>query len=184
MIAWVVDLASRLFERYPQSDNPLAEPAVVLVDEIDLHLHPRFQRILMEYLTELFPRTQFIATAHSPLVVQAASQANIALLKREGDHVVIVNDVESVANWRVDQILTSELFGLDSARSPRLEELLKKRTRILGKTKLTNKDRSELAKIEEEIGDLPTGETPRDIDAMRFIRDAAEALRRQGIKSE
>ncbi|MFY0582968.1 AAA family ATPase [Cystobacter fuscus] len=54
LIAWLVDLASRLFERYPESPNPLAEPAVVLVDEIDLHLHPTWQRQLIGYLTERF----------------------------------------------------------------------------------------------------------------------------------
>ena len=42
MIAWVVDFAARMVERYPDSRDPLAEPAVVLVDEIDLHLHPRW----------------------------------------------------------------------------------------------------------------------------------------------
>ena len=46
-IAWVVDFASRMFERYPDSPDPLAEPAVVLVDEIDLHMHPRWQRQIM-----------------------------------------------------------------------------------------------------------------------------------------
>ena len=116
LLTWMVDLASRLFDRYPKSKNPLAEPAVVLVDEIDLHLHPRWQRTLMSFLSERFPNTQFIATAHSPLVVQAAADANIVLLRREGDHVVIDNDVERIQNWRVDQILTSELFGLESAR--------------------------------------------------------------------
>ena len=44
MMAWVVDIGWRLFERYPKSRNPLHEPAIVLVDEIDLHLHPRWQR--------------------------------------------------------------------------------------------------------------------------------------------
>ena len=43
MIAWVVDLAARMIERYPDSPDPLAEPAVVLVDEIDLHLHTKWQ---------------------------------------------------------------------------------------------------------------------------------------------
>src|SRR5205823_7295222 len=92
LIAWITDLASRLVERYPDSPDLLAEPAVVLVDEIDLHLHPQWQRKLMSFLSERFPSTQFIATAHSPLVVQAAAGANLAVLKREGDHVVIVND--------------------------------------------------------------------------------------------
>lgn len=53
--------------------NRLADPAVVLVDEIDLHLHPIWQRRLIGFLSERFPNTQFIVTAHSPLIVQAAS---------------------------------------------------------------------------------------------------------------
>ncbi len=60
LVAWMVDLGNRLFERYPESDNPLAEPAVVLVDEIDLHLHPRWQRTLIRHLAEIFKETQFI----------------------------------------------------------------------------------------------------------------------------
>ena len=121
MIAWMVDFASRMVDRYPDSPDPLAEPAVVLVDEIDLHLHPKWQRELIGFLTERFPNTQFIATAHSPLIVQAAGEANIALLRREGDHVVIENDPETLHGWSIDQILTSELYGLKTARPPELE---------------------------------------------------------------
>lgn len=180
LIAWMVDFASRMFERYPDSRNPLAEPAVVLVDEIDLHLHPKWQRTLMSYLSERFPNTQFIATAHSPLVVQAAGDANIALLRREGDHVVIENNVEAIRNWRVDQILTSDLFGLESARPPELDGLLAERTKILSKARLTKKDKERLEKIEAEIGSLPTGETPEDIEAMDVIRRAARRLKAEG----
>jgi predicted ATP-binding protein involved in virulence len=180
LIAWMVDFASRMFDRYPDSPNPLAEPAVVLVDEIDLHLHPKWQRTLMGYLSERFPNTQFIATAHSPLVVQAAQDANIVLLQREGNHVVIENNVEAVRNWRVDQILTSDLFGLESARPPETDRLLDERTKILSKSKLTKKDRERLKKLEEEIGELPTGETPEDIEAMDVIRRAAERLKAEG----
>ena len=66
----------------------------------------------MGFLTDRFPNTQFIATAHSPLVAQAAADANLAVLHREGDHVVIDNEVDNIRNWRIDQILTSDLFGL------------------------------------------------------------------------
>jgi energy-coupling factor transporter ATP-binding protein EcfA2 len=180
LIAWMVDFASRMFERYPDSPNPLAEPAVVLVDEIDLHLHPKWQRVLMSYLSERFPNTQFIATAHSPLVVQAASDANVVLLRREGDHVVIDNDVKDIHGWRVDQILTSDLFGLESARPPQLDNLLAERAKILSKSRLTKKDRARLEQIEAEIGSLPTGETPEDMEAMDIIRRAASHLKAQG----
>jgi energy-coupling factor transporter ATP-binding protein EcfA2 len=175
-IAWLVDFASRMFERYPDSPDPLAEPAVVLVDEIDLHMHPRWQRQIIGYLSERCPNAQFIVTAHSPLVVQAAAGANIVLLRREGDHVVVDNDPEVLENWRVDQILTSELFGLESARPPQIEEQLKKRREILAKPKLTGRDRARLAVLEAQIGELPAGESAEDRRAMELIRRAAEKL--------
>jgi predicted ATP-binding protein involved in virulence len=175
VITWTVDLAARLIDRYPQSADPLAEPAVVLVDEIDLHLHPKWQRTIMSFLSERFPNTQFIVTAHSPLVVQAAKNANIVLLRREGDHVVIDNDPEIIDNWRVEQVLAS-VFDLPSPHAPDIEKLIESRRKILVKPKLTAKDERELKKLEKQIGSLPTGESPEDIRAMDIIRRAAELL--------
>ncbi|CAN1209504.1 ATPase AAA-type core domain-containing protein [Tumidithrix helvetica PCC 7403] len=175
MIAWMVDLAVRLFQRYPDSEDPLAEPAIVLVDEIDLHLHPKWQRTIMEFLTERFPNTQFIVTAHSPLVVQAAQNANIVLLRREGDRVVIDNNPEIIQNWRVDQVLTS-VFELPSARPAAIEPLLDRRYEILSKAHLTEADEAELSQLDLQIGSLPTAQNPEDIKAMDIIRRAAKLL--------
>jgi predicted ATP-binding protein involved in virulence len=174
-IAWMVDLAVRLFKRYPDSEDPLAEPAIVLVDEIDLHMHPKWQRDIMQFLTDRFPNTQFIVTAHSPLVVQAAQDANIVLLRREGDRVVIDNNPEIIDNWRVDQVLTS-VFEMPSARPAKIEPLLQRRKEILTKPKLTASDRAELKELEAQIGTLPTAETSEDIKAMDIIRRAAKLL--------
>jgi predicted ATP-binding protein involved in virulence len=175
MIAWMVDLAVRLFQRYPDSKDPLSEPAIVLVDEIDLHMHPKWQRTIMEFLTERFPNTQFIVTAHSPLVVQAAKDANIVLLRREGDRVIIDNNPEIIDNWRVDQVLTS-VFELPTARPANLDPLLRRRQELLSKAKLTKKDEAELRKLDTEIVSMPTAETPDDIKAMDIIRRAAKLL--------
>ena len=177
LIAWMVDFASRLFERYPGSPNPLAEPAVCLVDEIDLHLHPRWQRTIMQYLSERFPNTQFIVTAHSPLIVQAATDANIAILRREGDHVVIDQSFKAIRGWRIDQVLTSDLFGLETARPPALDKALRDRKKILTKSRLTAADKKKLTTLEAQIGSLPTGETAEDIEAMDIIRRAAGRLK-------
>ncbi len=176
-MTWMIDLSARLFARYPDSENPLHEPAIVLIDEIDLHLHPKWQRQLLTTLSATFPNTQFIATAHSPLIVQAAQDANIVLLRKEGDHVVIDNDTEHIRNWRVDQILTSELFDLPSSRSASLDPLQAERTELLSKSKLTAKDRARLAEVERQIGNLPEGETPLDIEAADIIRRAAAILK-------
>ena len=185
MIAWILDLAARMVERYPDSPDPLAEPAVVLVDEIDLHLHPKWQRDVIGYLTERFPNTQFIATSHSPLIVQAAAGAKIALLKREGDHVVIENHPETLRGWRVDQVLTSELFGLETARPPDMEKLLRRRKEILTKPRLTRAEQKELEAINDQIGPIASGESFDEAKkTMDLIERSIELVKKyQGTKT-
>jgi len=112
MIAWVVDLAKRLFDRYPDSNNPLAEPAIVLIDEIDLHLHPEWQRKIIQFLTTQFPKTQFIVTSHSPLIVQSADNINLVLLEKKGEQVIMTQpDINTYKGWTLEEIL-GELMGL------------------------------------------------------------------------
>jgi hypothetical protein len=100
-------------------------------------------------------------------------------VRREGDHVVIDNSPEKVRNWRVDQVLTSDLFGLESARPPEIDSLLERRTELLSKGKLTKDDQSTLQEIERQIGPLPAGDTLADADAMEVIRRAAEMLKKK-----
>ncbi len=183
MLAWIVDLASRMVERYPDSPDPLADPAVVLVDEIDMHLHPKWQRELIGFLTERFPNTQFIVTAHSPLIVQAATDANIAVLKREGDHVVIENHPETIRGWRVDQVLTNDLFGLETARPPDMEKLLLRRKELLTKSRLTAADKKELKSLDSQLGPIPTGESFEQAKTMELIKESLDLLKKyQGSK--
>lgn len=177
LIAWVVDFASRMVERYPDSPNPLHEPAIVVVDEIDLHLHPAWQRKLTGFLSERFPNTQFIATAHSPLTVQAAEGANLAVLKRVGDHVEIRNDVDEIRGWRVDQIITSDLFGLPTARPPWVEVLFDRKRELLRKSKLTKAEKQELNDIRVQTDGLSVGDSAvlaKELDAMRRALDLLE----------
>ncbi len=181
-LAWIVDFASKLMDRYPESDNPFAEPAICLVDEIDLHMHPRWQKELVQKLRKLFPKTQFIVTAHSPLIVQADPDANIALLRRNGDHVEIVNDVDHIKNWRVEQILASELFAgagaeyMDLVNPPHIAKLLDRRRAILGQAKLSKADEAEVAEIDAKLSMLPSAERPEDQKALDLIHKAAARL--------
>jgi hypothetical protein len=177
MIAWIVDLASRMFEAYPDTEDPLAEAAIVLVDEVDLHLHPRWQRRITSHLGELFPNAQFIVTAHSPLVVQAPGVTNIAVLRREGDQVRILNDPEEVRGWRVDQILTSDLFGLDSARPVDVERLMTRQQELVLLDTPSFEEQAELRKLDEELAKLAPGETARDREAWSVVHRLAERLR-------
>jgi len=178
MIAWMVDLAARMMRRWPDSKNPITEPAVVLVDEIDLHLHPIWQRQLMGWLSERFTNTQFIVTAHSPLVVQSAADAKVVVLRREGDHVLIDQETQAVDGWRVDQLLTSNLFGLPTARPARYDDVIEERKELLSKQALNEADEHRLRELDALMSDLPGGETEEDISAMEIIRRAAAAIER------
>ncbi len=187
MTAWIVDLCRRLFERYPESSDPIAEPAVVLIDEMDLHLHPLWQRQLMRFLSNRFKNTQFIVTAHSPLVAQATSDLNLAgkhtnlvVLSKQNDHVVINNDPTSVHGWRVDQVLASDLFGV-STYPEEYDALKRQRREILAQSRLSTDDEQRLARIEDQLGSMPQAESPSDIRTMELIREAAREL---GIKGQ
>lgn len=126
-ITWVVDLAKRMFDRYPDLDNPLYGPAIVLVDEIDLHLHPDWQRKLVKYLSDLFPNTQFIVTAHSPLIVQSAESVNLIMLEKDEDtgSINIRQQFGSFQGWTVEEILRELMDMGEKTRSDKYLELMR-----------------------------------------------------------
>ena len=177
MFAWAVELALRLFNQNPESEAPLAQPAVVLIDEIDLHLHPMWQRTVRSYLREHFPNTQFICTAHSPLMAQASENENVVVLRRMDDEVRIDNSPFLVEGWRVDQILASDLFGMPSKLSYKIEQLQDKRYKLLEKERRTQDEERELREIDEFITNLPFSDEQADIEAIQIIREAAAAIK-------
>lgn len=116
MLAWIFDFSKRMFDRYPHSDNPLKEAAVVIIDEIDLHLHPKWQRSLLYDLSEFFPNTQFIVSTHSPLIVQSIEGINLYVLKRDKDTNGIIAERKENTNWegwQMEEIL-GEIMDVDN----------------------------------------------------------------------
>ncbi len=176
LIAWMVDLASRLMEAYPDSEHPLEEPAIVLVDEVDLHLHPKLQRELISFLTQTFKGTQFIASAHSPLIVQAMPQANIILLDIVKNNVRVTQNPVDIHKWRVDQILVSDLFKVNSPYSKETDKLLERRRKILSQSEISDEDQQELTTLNKEIDNIPIGETREEIIGFEKIKEFAKQL--------
>jgi predicted ATP-binding protein involved in virulence len=80
IIALVGDLARRLVMANPELNNPLEGDGVVLIDEIDLHLHPSWQKKILPLLSKTFPNCQFIVTTHSPLVLSRLAPNDIFIL--------------------------------------------------------------------------------------------------------
>ena len=179
---WVMDLAWRFLDRYPDSPNPLAEPGIVFIDEIDLHLHPLWQREIISVLSSLFPATQFIATSHSPLIVQAPETANLVLLQKRDDNVEIVNDPGIPRNLRVDQILTSLLFRVPSSRNKRIQGLIAQRAELIDKAQRSREEDLLLNDIRQQLDELPTAQDPDNQVAMDRIRQFANRLKHQGSR--
>lgn len=77
-------MARRLLLEFP--DRTLAEaPGLVCIDEIELHLHPAWQRKILTSLMDLFPRCQFIASTHSPQVIGSVAARHVRLLASDGN---------------------------------------------------------------------------------------------------
>lgn len=77
LIALVGDIARRLAMMNPSMENPLKGDGIVLIDEVDMHLHPSWQRRIIQQLTHTFPNCQFVLTTHSPLVISECKDALI-----------------------------------------------------------------------------------------------------------
>jgi len=118
-LGWVTDLLYHLDSACKISTMDLkALAGVVLVDEIDLHLHPKWQMSVVERLSRTFPRLQFIFTSHSPLIAGSVEWMNVVHLQLDSQHRTSIDQFEeSIHGLDADQILVSSLFGLESTRA-------------------------------------------------------------------
>jgi hypothetical protein len=121
-VGWVTDLLYHLSMGSPSGMKLSENRGVVLVDEVDLHLHPEWQQRVIPTLARVFPRLQFIFTSHSPLLVGTVHGANVFVLETEETEgirkSILRPSDEEVYGLSADQILTSGHFGLASARNP------------------------------------------------------------------
>ena len=136
----------------------------------------------MDDLSKHFKNTQFIATAHSPLMVQAALKLNYAVLNQYEDGVKIINEPKETDGWRVDQILTSELFGLVSSRGIEYEQLYTRREELIKKRKLKFEEKDELEKINKQLSELPSGESVDEIENRGLISQIVADIKKNNKK--
>jgi len=175
MFAWTVDLSWRMAQHHKHSADPLREPAIVLIDELDLHLHPKWQRRVRRDLSQVFPRVQFIVTTHSPVLAQTYLDTNIAVVMREGDHAIIDNDPRTVRGWRLDQVSVSLLHDLDPY-APEVVEAFQTRRALLAKKQLSGKERVQLEAANALVATVPSDEGAEDRRAAELIREAAQLI--------
>lgn len=115
-----------LIEKTPDGKTVIKRSGVVLIDEIDAHLHPEWQRKIGFWLKRHFPNIQFLVTTHSPIICQAADPNGLFVLSQKGAAVeprqLTQEEYRKVVSSRPDTILLTSAFGLENTRSPQAVE--------------------------------------------------------------
>ncbi len=166
--AWVLDfitwnmLAGRNLDLDEMS-------GILMIDEIEQHLHPRWQRHIISLLREQFPKIQFIVTTHSPLCAAGTADLNdhetqLLQLHKEDHGQTALNLMPSLRGLRADQVLTSEAFGLPTTRNPDLAEKLRRFGYLFLKESRNEQEEQEFLKLREFLDEyLP--ESAEDAEA-------------------
>lgn len=122
-IGWVGDMIGNLADVTSSKVKLADQGGLVLVDEIDLHLHPSWQREVVPKLAAAFPRIQFVFTTHSPLVASTVERQNVFMTDTDEDGAATIKQLgESVFGRSAEQLLLSSYFGLDSTRPEAFQE--------------------------------------------------------------
>lgn len=149
---------------------------IVLIDEVDIHLHPKWQREIGQYLRRSFPKVQFIVASHSPFVAQSATPGCLFVLRRNtaSSDVSIDTTLPWLRGIPVEEILLSPAFGLETTRDTETERMLDEYTRLLAL-----KERGTIGSAEEaELKTLTTRLQNVLVMEQAYAKDVWDQLRK------
>lgn len=145
-LALVLDLTRRLAQANPALEDPAAEAdAVVLIDELDLHLHPKWQRKIVGNLRTAFPRCQFIATTHSPQVIGEVEHERIQIIA-DGQVYSPTHSYGVDSSRVLEEVMNTE------ARAKEVQDLLSQLSQTIGRQEFP-RGHVLLAQLVERLGD-------------------------------
>jgi uncharacterized protein (TIGR02646 family) len=150
----------------------LAE-GIVLIDELGAHLHPRWRMRIVKALRTLLPRVQFVVSTHDPLCLRGVLDGEVTVIRRNPEnHVVAITDLPSVQGMRVEQLLTSEHFGLGSTNDPDVDDLWAEYYQLMGIRRPRSAERARLDDVRRRLGQLDElGRSERE----RLLLNSADA---------
>jgi uncharacterized protein (TIGR02646 family) len=150
VLALACEIMAIMLERW---DAMEAAEGIVLIDEIGSHLHPRWQMRVIDRLRQAFPRVQFIVTTHYPLCLRGLHNKEVVVLQRTSQNLVVAirDDLPSIEGMRVDQLLTSEYFGLNSTIDPELDSQFHEYYQLLALRKRTRVQQDHLEELKAQL---------------------------------
>lgn len=153
LLSWIGIVVQRLHEISGDAAAPMHSHALILMDEIDAHMHPAWQQKLLPRLKTLLPNVQIIASTHSPLLVAGLEASEVVRFVRTGGKVTSVEIDKDMTVGRADQILTGDLFGLNStlALGEEGEAMRRRYEALLAKSARTEPEEKEFAELGEQL---------------------------------
>ena len=145
-LAMICDLGRRLALANPLLDNPLQGAGVVLIDELELHLHPKWQREVSEKLRKTFPNIQFIATTHSPFVIQTLRSGELINLDPE--------EFDGYAGKSIEDIAENVMGVEVPQKSKRYRDMMDAAAEYFRLLQDAREDPAKLAEAEERLNEL------------------------------
>ncbi len=174
---WILDFIGWLLHAERLLGNPDIG-GILIIDEIEQHLHPRWQRHIVQRLRQQFPKTQIIASTHTPLVAAGIADVDQSMLLKlerneENEISLKVIDKEQVAGKRADQVLTSDAFGLYTTRNERSHDDVDRYTKLLGKKTRNNEEEDELQQLRPIVQSrLSNSESPVEQSIEKAVKAA------------
>ena len=182
--SWVGDLLSHLTEVFYDYKSPLAARGLLLIDEVDLHLHPVWQRELRRFITSTLTNFQVICSTHSPLTAHQTGEGELYVLHRPPRGASVLQPYEGAANrLMLHQLMASPIFEFETVDSDEVERAKSeyRRLRDRGQNR-TRDDEKRLKHLADQISDLPTwsedspeAPTPASVPAA-VLRELEQAM--------
>lgn len=157
----VFDIINDLMMRMERKKNYSTE-GIVLIDEIETHLHLELQRVILPFLTELFPNIQFIVTTHSPFVLNSIDNAVIYDLETQK----LVED--GLANYPYDGIVEGYFYA-DKLSSDLRAKVIRYKE-LVGKLELSDEDYAEIVELEQDLDEIPDYLSPEIASEYRRLK--------------
>ncbi|MEK8019499.1 MAG: AAA family ATPase, partial [Candidatus Parabeggiatoa sp.] len=153
LIQRMVSLLGKMYSIHILNKYPIEElcqtQGLLLIDEAENHLHPKWQKTFIQSIQEIFPNLQLIVTTHSPFIVSSVENAKIFVCHSKSDHAEMTDETDIYSNKPVEEILLSPLFGATHPFNQNITELLQKR-----KKAINTKDDVQKTKIEKELKEI------------------------------
>ena len=175
--AWIGDLLYRTTAAFDDYSNPLATRGLLLIDEVDLHLHVKWQRRLRRFLGDKLPNFQIVATTHSPMTAQQAGTGEVHVLARATPQAMPELRDYDVAPDRLGlHQLIEPFFGVETVDSARIANLKNQYRALKAEKPQSAATRRQLESLREQLADAPTWNNGKEARAQTDALGSIQAL--------